>query len=111
MLLAHTIEAMVGDQPKRVICNTCKSQHAYKAQETKTSSGPRTGRAAANKYQSALKASSTGVAKTYSTTGRYEVGDILDHHTLGRGVTTTVKEGAKIEVLFESGLKTLIHAR
>jgi hypothetical protein len=49
--------------------------------------------------------------KAYSPTSKYEAGDIVDHRTLGRGVTTAVKEGAKIEVLFESGLKTLIHAR
>jgi hypothetical protein len=111
MLLAHTIEAMVGDKPKRVICNTCKSQHAYKAQAAETSSTPRIGKSAAKKHQLALKASSTAVAKTYSPTSKYEAGDILDHRTLGRGVTTAVKEGAKIEVLFESGLKTLVHAR
>jgi hypothetical protein len=111
MVLAHTIEAMVGDKPTRVICNTCKSQHAYKAQAPKTSSTPRVGKSAANKYQSALKASGTAVAKTYAPTGKYEAGDILDHRTLGRGVTTAVKEGAKIEVLFECGLKTLVHAR
>ena len=111
MLLAHTIEAMVGEKPTRVICNTCKSQHAYKAQAPKTSSTPRVGKSAANKYQSALKASSAAVAKTYSQKSKYEAGDILDHLTLGRGVTTAVKDGAKIEVLFESGLKLLIHAR
>ena len=32
MMLAHTIETLVGDKPARVQCNTCKSQHAYKAQ-------------------------------------------------------------------------------
>jgi len=111
MLLAHTIDAIVGDKPKRVTCNTCKTQHAYKAQEPKAPSTPRTGKSAANKYQSMLKASSTAVAKTYSPTSKYEAGDILDHRTLGRGVTTAVKDGAKIEVLFEGGLKTLIHAR
>jgi hypothetical protein len=111
MLLAHTIEAMVGDKPKRVMCNTCKSQHAYKAQAAKTSSTPRVGKSAASKHQSALKASSTAVAKTYSQTSKYEAGDILDHLTLGRGVTIAVKEGSKIEVLFESGVKTLVHAR
>ena len=26
-ILAHTVEAMVGDKPARVNCNTCKSQH------------------------------------------------------------------------------------
>jgi len=111
MLLAHTIEAMVGDKPKRVICNTCKSQHAYKAQGAKTPSTPRVGKSAVSKHQSALKASSTAVARAYSQTSKYEAGDVLDHLTLGRGVTIAVKEGAKIEVLFESGLKTLVHAR
>src|SRR4030095_4772136 len=107
MLLAHTIQAMVGDTPKRVMCNTCKSQHAYKPQTAKTSSTPRMGKSAVNKHQAALKASSTAVAKAYSQTSKYETGDILDHLTLGRGVTIAVKEGAKIEVLFESGLNTL----
>src|SRR5690348_3199781 len=110
MVLAHTIEAMVGDKPKRVICNTCKSQHAYKAEAVKTPATPRAGRSAASKHQAALKAS-TAVAKPYSQTSKYEAGDILDHLTLGRGVTTAVKEGGKIEVLFESGLKTLVHSR
>jgi len=111
MVLAHTIEAMVGDKPKRVLCNTCKSQHAYKALAPKTPSTPRVGKSAANKYLNSLKASSSAVAKPYSQTGRYEAGDVLEHSTLGRGVTTAVKDGAKIEVLFESGLKTLVHAR
>src|SRR5436190_4368870 len=30
LVLAHTIEAMVGDKPARVHCNTCGSQHSYK---------------------------------------------------------------------------------
>ena len=111
MVLAHTIEAMVGEKATRVLCNTCKSQHAYKAQAPKTPSTPRAPKSPANKYQSALKASGAAVAKTYAPTSKYEAGDILDHRTLGRGVTTAVKDGAKIEVLFESGLKLLIHAR
>ena len=112
MVLAHIIEAMVGDKPKRVVCNTCKSQHAYKAQAPRApSSTPRAGKTAANRYQSALKASSDVAPKTYSPSNKYEAGDVLEHHTLGRGVTTAVKDGLKIEVLFESGLKTLVHAR
>jgi hypothetical protein len=112
LVLAHTIEAMVGEKPTRVVCNTCKSRHAYKAQAPKTgASSTRTARPKANRYQSLLNASDPASAKTYSPNTRYEQGDILEHHTLGRGVTTALKDGSKIEVLFECGLKTLVHGR
>ena len=31
MDLAHTVSAMKGDRAVRVVCNTCKKDHAYKA--------------------------------------------------------------------------------
>jgi hypothetical protein len=123
MMLAHTIEAMVGDKPARVHCNTCKSQHSYKASAPsgttrKARSGqdgegptPRQTKTRTSKYQSLLNASSSAAAKTYSPQEKYEPGDVLEHPTFGRGVTTAVKDGTKIEVLFESGSKTLVHGR
>jgi len=111
LVLAHTIEAMVGEKPTRVLCNTCKSQHSYKAQAPKTGTATRTPRPKANRYQSLLNAGDPAAAKTYSPSSRYEAGDILEHHTLGRGVLTALKDGSKIEVLFECGLKTLVHGR
>src|SRR5438132_6192635 len=77
MVLAHTIEAMVGEKPARVTCNTCKSQHTYKAQAPgtgtrrsaatpKTGATPRTGRVGGNKYQSLLRANETVAVKVYS---------------------------------------------
>jgi hypothetical protein len=53
----------------------------------------------------------SAVVKVYSPKDRYEEGDVLDHATFGRGIAMAVKEGSKIEVLFESGTKTLIHER
>ncbi len=64
-----------------------------------------------NRYKSLLKATSAAVAETYSPQNTYEPGDVLEHPTFGRGITTAVKDGTKIEVLFESGSKTLIHGR
>src|SRR3954471_6262823 len=91
LILAHTIEAMVGDKPARVHCNTCKSQHTYKANKPGTSSGQarqrkssdgvvaaQTPRVRASRYQSLLK-KSTAAAKSYSSKDRYEAGDILQH--------------------------------
>ena len=122
LLLAHTIEAMVGDKPARVHCNTCGSQHSYKANPpgaarksvSRDASGGATRpptRGRASKYQSLLNARGTAVAKVYSPKDRYEEGDVLEHPTFGRGVATLVKDATKIEVLFEIGSKTLVHGR
>src|ERR1051325_4063361 len=121
MMLAHTIEALVGDKPARVHCNTCKSQHTYKANPPNTSTRPtraRTGRSdsdapktRATKYQTLLKGKDMAGAKSYSSKETYEAGDVLEHPTFGTGVATAVKEGSKVEVLFESGSKVLIHGR
>jgi hypothetical protein len=116
MMLAHTIEAMVGKKPARVSCNTCRTQHAYKAnppgESTKKVPGAAPSvRRTANKYQSLLKANGEAVAKAYSQASKYELGDVLEHPTFGRGVATAIRDATKIEVLFETGSKTLIHGR
>ena len=121
-MLAHTIEAMVGDKPARVHCKTCGAQHSYKPNPTgatrksvsRDASGeaPRPpARGKASKYQSFLNAKGQAVAKVYSPKDRYEEGDIVEHPTFGRGVATLVKDATKIEVLFEMGSKTLVHGR
>ena len=50
------------------------------------------------------------VFETYSPKNKYESGDVLEHPQFGRGAVTLVKDGTKIEVLFETGPKTLVHA-
>ena len=123
LVLAHTIEAMAGDKPARVHCNTCKSQHSYKAGEPNGTPrkvrhaeagaglGPQPAKTRASRYQSLLKGKNMSVAKTYSSKDRYELGDVVDHPSFGFGVATGIKDGTKIEVLFESGLKLLVHGR
>ena len=117
LILAHTIEAMVGDKPARVHCNTCKAQHSYKPHAP--SAGPREAKAAsspprrarASRYQTVLKGKDTAVAKNYSSKDKYSVGDVMKHPNFGMGVATAIKDSTKIEVLFESGSKLLIHGR
>src|SRR5689334_23331463 len=117
LILAHTIEAMVGDKPARVSCNTCRSQHSYKAHppqksskqthKTEGTSMPaiKSAKSMASRYQSLVKAKETTVIKAYSPQSNYEQGDVLEHPTFGRGAVTSVKDGTKIEVLFETGMK------
>jgi hypothetical protein len=112
LVLAHTIEAMIGNKPARVHCNTCQSQHVYKAAEPakrgpRAQAGPRPSR-----YKTLVAAgTNTGAAKAYSPKDTYQEGDVLQHPTFGVGVTTAVKDVSKIEVLFESGAKVLVHGR
>ena len=123
MMLAHTIEAMVGEKPARVHCNTCKTQHAYKAHKPGESAKktrvreaggtvpPAAGKARATQYQKLLKGKDIAQAKRYSTKDNYTAGDVLDHPSFGVGVTTAVKDANKIEVVFEGGVKVLVQGR
>ena len=111
MILAHTIEAMVGSKPVRVHCNTCQSQHSYRATEP-GKAGPRAGTGSRPaRYKTLLSGSNPSEAKTYSPKDTYRAGDVLQHPMFGVGVTTAVKDVSKIEVLFESGSKLLVHGR
>jgi hypothetical protein len=124
MMLAHTIEAMVGDKPARVHCNTCQAQHGYKPHKPGEAKGrktrqrdgdapaaaPRRTKGRANQYEKLLEGNNTQV-KPYSPKETYSTGDVLEHPTFGLGVTTVLKEGAKMEVLFKDGPKLLVHGR
>lgn len=122
-ILAHTIEALIRDKPARVHCNTCKAQHSYKAHEPGAGSrqprqneapgsvAPRPGRMRSSRYQALLKGKDKAVAKSYSSKDRYSLGDVLDHPSFGFGIATAIKDGTKIEVLFENGPKLLAQGR
>ena len=121
MILAHTIEALVGDKPVRVHCNTCQSQHSYKPNAPGVISRPkrhdenggsiRNLPKRGNAYRMLMDAKESATAKIYSPKEKYQPGDVLEHSTFGRGVAMALKDETKIEVLFESGSKTLIHGR
>src|SRR5215470_3290865 len=112
LMLAHTIEAMVGNKPARVHCNTCQSQHAYKPSEPgRTTARTPTGRTRQSRYKVLLSENNGGVPKSYSPKETYQPGDVVQHPSFGLGVTTAVKDGTKIEVLFEGGVKLLIHGQ
>jgi len=115
-VLAHTVEALVDGKPARVNCNTCKAQHAYKPDSPKSTSqasargaSSRSAKSGANRYQALVKDGAKVI--TYSAAEKYQQGDVVQHATFGRGAVTAIKDGSKIEVLFETGTKTLIHGR
>src|SRR5207245_8977881 len=80
MILAHTIEAMVGDKPARVHCNTCNAVHTYKANEPGKAAAP--GKARPSRYKTQIKSSDIAAAKIYSPKEKYEPGDVLQHPSI-----------------------------
>ena len=123
LVLAHTIKAMVGDKPARVQCNTCKALHAYSAQqpaapirqtpqpEASGASKSKAAKPGSNRHRLLLKGKDTARTRPYSSSERYSPGDVMHHAVFGLGVATLVKDGTKVQVLFECGSKLLIHDR
>ncbi len=52
--------------------------------------------------------SSTDESRSYSVKNNYEVGEIIDHKSFGRGVVKCLVGNEKIEVVFEDVVKTLV---
>lgn len=122
LVLAHTVETIVDGKVKRVHCNTCGAQHMYRATapgESSAGTRPRargassTARAvpAATIYAGLMQGRNPASARAYAMTQRFKAGDLLQHPSFGVGVVTADKGDGKVEVVFESGGKVLVHGR
>jgi hypothetical protein len=126
MTLAHTVLAIVGDKPVRVQCNTCGGQHNFRAggDAARTGGPPPPGTKVAHgrpgatesrplrarvSFEDAL-ATKPGPDKLYSPKGVYVLDDVIIHPSFGRGYVEAVRAD-KVDVLFRSGSRTLVHGR
>jgi hypothetical protein len=111
--LAHTILAMVGARVARVRCNTCQSEHAYRA----TAKAAAKKRAESSKHLSKpearllnldelLKGKDSGHPHRYSTGEVFARGEVVEHPTFGTGVVLGIR-GDRFDSLFRAGVKTL----
>ena len=116
--LAHIIVAMRDElTPYKVQCKTCKSTHAFKAPKAaKTTTRKKTTRkprvSAAEKIQNlwdTAMAKQTEPASKYSIKTKFEIGEILEHPKFGAGVVEKHIDNNKIEVVFQTDIKVLIH--
>jgi hypothetical protein len=125
LILAHTVESMIGNKITRVHCNTCRSQHAYRPHppgehlapsRADRPAGQRAARvtpatARADEYATLLSGRDTSSARAYGTQDRFAPNDLIVHPTFGLGVVRMLKDRTKIDVLFRDGMKTLLHSR
>ena len=118
----HHIFAIVGGEPKQVICQVCNSRHAYRTEparkrtqepgtapssggSARTSSGLTPKQQAQNALQNEL--ASAGTVRTFDPKERYKVGDIIDHPEHGRGKVENVLRSSLLVRFGRVGLRPL----
>jgi len=119
MELAHVIVAMVRERPARVLCKTCRTQHAYRRQPSdspvRASPGararpaPKTGGRAADLWEKKIAERAAAPTAAYSVRSRFQQGDVIQHAQFGMGIVEEVRDRGKITVLFRDGERTLVH--
>ncbi len=126
MVLAHTVLAIWAGDIKRVRCNTCMGEHAFRKSEpgsSSTSSTPRATKprakaadkpkaaevAAAAGYDNLIAGKDRSTARRYDLKQKFAVGELVQHPSFGLGVVAAVRGLDKIDVAFPSTVKTLMH--
>ena len=125
LVLSHTIEAMAGAKITRAQCNTCRGQHAFRAAPPKSRTATdgairssrdvgRTSKEQAslpNGYEALLRGRTAASARSYSTSARFKVGELISHATFGLGAVTGARDGIKIDVLFADRARVLLQGQ
>ncbi|NOZ70200.1 MAG: hypothetical protein GXP46_13385 [Deferribacteres bacterium] len=117
--LGHTIVAMVDNAPRRVKCNTCNSEHNFRAKpsgkkRTKGTPSIKKTKSRNRGYReliSRLSDSDPSNAKKYSIEGNFEKDEIIYHPTFGLGIVSSVVQADKVEILFRDGPRLLVQNR
>jgi hypothetical protein len=116
----HTIAAIVGGQPKHVVCGICGSKHGFRTEPARK--GPKSGAGPAKLTPEQVESKKAEVARfalikeltsvenprPFHSGERYKAGEIIQHPEHGRGKIETVIRGAII-VRFRDGVKSLMN--
>ncbi len=119
--LLHRVVATVAGAPKRVECETCHSQHNYRAPKGGSVLGPknpkkpstRSAKSApkATDWQQQVAGKERSLFAPYAISARFAPQQLISHKKFGDGVVMAVVEDQKINVLFRDGPRILIHNR
>jgi hypothetical protein len=122
-LKTHNVVAMVGNEPKQVLCQSCGSRHAYRTSAARRKTGEPTATEAssrrtsagdpeAKKRADALRALNAEIAaaevvRPFDPKQRYRAGEIIDHPEYGRGRVENVLRSSLLVRFSAAGLKPL----
>lgn len=112
----HRIQSITDGVPEKLICMNCNSIHKFRPE--KPAAPPRVAKVAAvqqrvttpspSRFQELmLNEHASTTCRPYSIQERWEEGTWMDHPAFGLGKVQR-RQGRKVDVLFHSGLKTLI---
>ena len=120
----HNIVALVGNEPKQVLCQVCNSRHAFRTTAARRSPGDAAAAAADSRprtsqdVESAKKAdqqralaqevNAAAEIKAFDPKQRYKVGEIISHPEYGRGKIENVLRSSLLVRFGVGGLKSLM---
>jgi hypothetical protein len=124
-LTEHSIVAMVGDEPKQVVCQSCNARHGFrtaparKTAEAEPSAAPVTSGSAreaqrrADQKAAELQALAAEIAqatevRAFDPKARYRPGDIISHPEFGRGKVENVLRSSLLVRFSIGGLKSVM---
>ena len=114
----HVVIAEAEGRIAKVECRECGARHRYRSVQGATSVGsrrrPGTSAPASRRARDrapVVEADMTRPPRPFRTSDTYSVGDRVVHSHFGEGVVQAVTGATKIQVLFDSGPRTLVHAR
>lgn len=124
-LKTHNVVAMVGVEPKQVLCQACGSRHAYRTEPARkragdggdAESGATSSRRSAPDPEAARRMEATRVLadeiarapliRAFDPKERYKAGEIISHPTYGPGKVENVLRSSLLVRFSRSGLKPL----
>ena len=114
--LDHTIMAMNGDTIAKVRCKTCASSHKFiipgapqRIRKPAAKKGAGEAATAEIIWETGL-ASAKGREADYSMAAKYRVGDIVNHHTFGKGIVTKLYTN-RCEMLFKDKERLMVSGK
>lgn len=118
MELAHVVIAMVDAKAGRVMCKTCRAEHAHRAGEKTVSNRTRTSTPRVSKtvmlvselWQKRLDERKNAQPIPYAPVQTFKQGDCINHAKFGLGCVEQVRMAGKILVLFRDGERLLVHS-
>jgi hypothetical protein len=120
----HSIVAMVGDEPKQVLCQVCGSRHAHRvgparqpkaaapgadvADDKPRAADPEAKRRAAELRALGEEVSAATQVRVFDPKQRYKAGEIIAHAEFGRGKVENVLRSSLLVRFPIGGLKSLM---
>jgi hypothetical protein len=103
--------SITDNVPEKVQCSLCSRKHKYRPPTEAKKAAPRRLTSQTDnerkQWQTLLANVDSAKATAYSMTASYKVKTVINHPVFGLGLVQSLAGPQKVEILFESGKKTM----